>query len=113
MPGHRREPPRTSTSDLISSLWRSPSCSALYHPVDLLQEPRVGVGQLDLEMANRRGVLDLDHRPAPDDPAPVDDRHVIAEILDQIELMGGEQDGRPLGRALPKNLRHGLDPDRI
>ena len=43
----------------------------------------------------------------------MDDGDVVANVLDQIELMGREQDRRPFGCALLKDLRHRFDTDRV
>src|SRR5690606_39323035 len=62
--------------------------------------------EVDLEPAIGRGLLELLDVPLHDDTALVDDCHLLAEVLDQVQLVGAEHDGLPLGRGLTQ------DPDR-
>src|SRR6185437_4827866 len=45
-----------------------------------------------------------------DQPAVVDDRHRLAQILDQVELMAGEHDTTPGGCTLDENSADVIDP---
>ena len=47
------------------------------------------------------------------DPSVVDDHDVLAQILDQVELMAREQHRRPRARDLREQLTHAVDRDGI
>ena len=48
-----------------------------------------------------------------DDPSVVDDDDVLAQVLDQVELVAGEQHRRAGGGDLGEQLGHGAHGDRI
>ena len=65
---------------------------------------------LDLAAAALAQLLD---RAVGDQPAVLDDRHVLAEALDELELVAGEDDRHALGRALGEHAAHHVDAGRV
>ena len=79
-------------------------------------DPAVGRGRsLDLHAQARLGALGaqlVDAAGRHEAPA-VDDRHAIADALDELELVGGEDDGDAGTRALGEHLGHDVGADRV
>ena len=48
-----------------------------------------------------------------DEPAVLDDRHVLAQPLDELELVRGEDDGHAGVRALAQHAAHHVDAGRV
>ena len=84
------------------------------------------VDALDVRQPVRRRAVELELDPPPlrrasqrveisvrDDPAVVDDRDLLADVLHEIELMAGEEDRGAAGRFLPKHLRERADRDGV
>ena len=77
-------------------------------------EPRpAGSRDLHLEVpASGRG-LELVDGARRHDAAPADDHDVLADLLDEVQLVGAEHDAHAGGRALAEHLGHGGDPERV
>ncbi len=56
---------------------------------------------------------DLGERAFEDGATVVDDGDVVAEVLDEIELVAGEEDGGTSGGLLADDLAEGFDADRV
>ena len=77
-------------------------------------EPRaVGAGDLDLEMLPTRRGLELVDGAGGDDAAPGDDDDVLADVLDQVELVAREDDPDAGRGPLLDDLGHRRDADRV
>ena len=63
-------------------------------------------------LAARRS-LELVDRARGDDPAAGDDHDVLADVLDEVELVAGEDDADAGRRALADDLGHRRDADRV
>jgi len=57
--------------------------------------------------------LQVGHGALGDDPAAVDDRHRLADVLHQVELMTGEQHRDPGPGSFGQDLGHVVDTARI
>ena len=53
------------------------------------------------------------HGAVGDEPAVLDDRHVLAQALDELELVAGEDHGHPARRALGEHAAHHVDAGRV
>ena len=51
--------------------------------------------------------------PGQHDPAVIDDHHVLAQVLDQVQLVAGEQHRHAPGRHIGKQPAHGIHGDRV
>ena len=69
--------------------------------------------ELELDPPPLRRASERVHVPGGDDPPVVDDRDLLADVLDELELMAGEEDGRAARRLAAENLGERLDRDRV
>ena len=72
-----------------------------------------GADDLDLEMLAARRALERLDGARGDDPAASDDHDVLADVLDEVELVAGEDDPDAGRGPLPDDLGHRRDPDRV
>ncbi len=78
-----------------------------------VQPGPVGADDLDLEVLAARRRLQLLDPAGGHDPAPGDDDDVLADVLDQVELVAGEDDADPGRGPLADDLGHRRDADRV
>ena len=69
--------------------------------------------ELELDPTALRGSLQLVHGPGRDDPAMVDDRDLLADVLDQLELMTREEDRGATGGLAAKHVGKRPYRDRV
>ena len=90
-------------------MWRSSRLDA----ADVRQPPRRCALELELDPPLLRGTSERVHVAGGDDAAVVDDRDVLADVLDEIELVAGEEDSRAASRLAPQNLGERVYGDRV
>ena len=72
-----------------------------------------GADDLDLEMLPARRALERLDRARRDHPAASDDHDVLADVLDEVELVAREDDPDTGRRTFPDDPGHRRDPDRV
>jgi hypothetical protein len=71
------------------------------------------VGTLVLDLPVPRSLSQRVELPGRDNAAVVDDRDVLADVLDQVELVTGEEDGGAALRLLAQHPGQRLHGDRV
>ena len=88
-----------------------------FDDLDLRREPAsqcaIGAVDLDLEVAAAGRRAQLADRTLSDDAAAGDDHDVLADVLDEVELVAAEDDPDAGIRALAKDLGHGRHAQRV
>ncbi len=70
------------------------------HTVEQVDQSAGVAVDLELDVTYRCSVLQCLHIARDDDRSFVDDRHVLAEVLDEVELVGAEHHRLPGGGLL-------------
>ena len=109
----RASRPSRSTSRSTSSLTLSPVRSSTCSVVVAVEPVALRAGHLDLEVLAARGGLELVDGARGDDPAAGDDHDVLADVLDEVELVAAEDDAGAGRRLLADDLGHRRDADRV
>ena len=115
-PGRPRPPPaapRRSTSAGTSSRTKSPFRSTTVSPAAAVEpgapEPSTSTSRWRRPDAARSSSI----APVGGDPAAGDDHDVLADVLDEVELVAGEDDPDAGRRPLAEDLRHRRDAERV
>ncbi|MDX6336277.1 MAG: hypothetical protein QOG05_3617 [Streptosporangiaceae bacterium] len=77
------------------------------------QVQRIGGGEPQQDMPAGDPALELGGSPGGDNPALVEDRDPVRELVGLVEVLGGKQDGDPPGGQLADDLPHGAPAARI
>ena len=80
---------------------------------DVRQPPRRCALELELDPPLLRGTSERVHVAGGDDAAVVDDRDLLADVLDELELVAGEEDCRAASRLAPQHLGERVHGDRV
>ena len=105
--------PLRSASTGTSSRTKSPFCSTIVAPPRPSSQRRARALDLDLEVAPARRRPQLVDGAVGGDPAAGDDHDVLADVLDEVELVAGEDNPDAGRRPLAEDLGHRRDPDRV
>ena len=74
---------------------------------------QVGIGEVEPDVAAGDAALQLGGGSFGDDPALVEHRDPVGQLVRLVEVLGGEQDGDPGRGELADDLPHGATAARV
>jgi len=74
---------------------------------------QVGIGEVESDVAAGNAALQLCGGSFGDDPALVEHRDPVGQLVCLVEVLGGEQDGDPRRSKLTNDLPHGAAAARV
>ena len=73
----------------------------------------MGIGEVESDVAAGDAALQLGGGSFGDDPALVEHRDPVGQLVCLVEVLGGEQDGDPSRSELTNDLPHGATAARV
>jgi hypothetical protein len=74
---------------------------------------QLGIGEVESDVAARDAALQFGGGSFGDDPALVEHRDPVGQLVCLVEVLGGEQDGDPGGGQRADDLPHGATAARV